>query len=79
VRRSDLRRHDLHKQRKWMRYLLRRQNGKCKYCGVKMKKGDRLTRPTFDHVAPVSKGGDHHIENGVAACWECNNRKGDRL
>jgi 5-methylcytosine-specific restriction endonuclease McrA len=33
---------------------------------------------TVDHLLPVSRGGEDTWENLVAACVECNNRKGDR-
>lgn len=29
-----------------------------------------------DHVLPKSRGGPHTLENMVAACVRCNNRKG---
>ncbi len=48
-----------------------RDAGRCQYCG----------RPadTIDHVLAKSRGGPHCWENVVAACRECNSRKGDRL
>jgi 5-methylcytosine-specific restriction endonuclease McrA len=33
-------------------------------------------RATTDHVRPLSRGGDSHLMNLVAACWECNNDRG---
>ncbi|MCX7645463.1 MAG: HNH endonuclease [Rhodobacteraceae bacterium] len=43
----------------------------CQYCGAK---GDL----TFDHVVPRSRGGITSWENVVAACAQCNLRKGSR-
>ena len=34
---------------------------------------------TVDHVVPRSRGGEHVWTNVVAACPQCNARKGDRL
>jgi 5-methylcytosine-specific restriction endonuclease McrA len=34
---------------------------------------------TVDHVVPRSRGGGHEWTNVVAACSQCNARKGDRL
>lgn len=34
---------------------------------------------TVDHVHPVSRGGTNADDNLVAACWECNRSKSDRL
>jgi hypothetical protein len=32
---------------------------------------------TVDHRRPLSQGGDERRINLVAACWDCNNQKGD--
>lgn len=34
---------------------------------------------TVDHLVPRSRGGTHEWTNVVAACSQCNTRKGDRL
>jgi 5-methylcytosine-specific restriction endonuclease McrA len=52
--------------------VLRRDNYRCQYCGLS---GQSLT---IDHVVPKSKQGEDTWENLVAACVQCNNRKGDR-
>lgn len=46
--------------------------GRCFYCGG----SDRLT---IDHVVPLSRGGLHHPENLVAACFPCNRSKSNLL
>ena len=42
--------------------------GLCVYCGQPRK-------PTMDHIEPVSKGGEHGVENVVPACRRCNSSK----
>ncbi len=44
--------------------------GRCAYCMA------AVSRPEIDHVWPVSRGGDHVIDNAVPACRSCNARKG---
>jgi 5-methylcytosine-specific restriction endonuclease McrA len=51
--------------------IMIRDNFTCQYCGKK-------TELTIDHVLPVSRGGKTTFENCVAACKECNGRKGDK-
>ena len=34
---------------------------------------------TIDHIFPRNKGGENTWENLVAACGECNTKKGDNL
>lgn len=47
----------------------------CQYCG------DEFTpkQLTFDHVTPRASGGETHWKNIVAACFDCNVEKGDKL
>ncbi|GIJ45943.1 HNH endonuclease [Virgisporangium aliadipatigenens] len=47
-----------------------RDNRCCAYCG---READ-----TIDHVLPRSRGGGNTWLNTVAACYACNQRKGDR-
>lgn len=42
---------------------------RCVYCGRKVQ---RLTQ---DHIIPLSKGGNHTVQNVVPACSSCNKRK----
>jgi 5-methylcytosine-specific restriction endonuclease McrA len=44
----------------------------CQYCG-------RTTGLTIDHVIPRSKRGKSTFENCVAACKQCNSKKGSKL
>jgi len=52
--------------------IFRRDNYKCQYCGSSAKP------LTLDHLVPRAKGGGESWENLVAACVDCNNKKGDR-
>jgi 5-methylcytosine-specific restriction endonuclease McrA len=52
--------------------ILSAHGGRCAYCGR------RLTKPTRDHVIPISRGGHHTADNIVPACRWCNTSKGDR-
>lgn len=54
--------------------LFERDKNICAYCGTDCKRVD-LTR---DHVTPTSKGGKDTWENVVAACYGCNQYKGDK-
>lgn len=59
----------------------------CAYCGVRCNPGDSgqglgdvgPTYPTLDHVTPLVLGGAHNASNAVLACFDCNNRKGNRI
>jgi 5-methylcytosine-specific restriction endonuclease McrA len=54
------------------REIFRRDNYTCQYCG-------RQTHHlTIDHVIPRHRGGGHRWDNLVAACPNCNRRKGGR-
>ena len=54
------------------REILWRDGYRCQYCG---RQSDNLT---IDHVVPRHRGGEHSWENLVAACPQCNRRKGGR-
>lgn len=58
-----------------MANLLRRDEGKCRYCG------DDLTNRTgtVDHYIPTSKGGKNCWTNAVLCCTTCNSRKSDAV
>lgn len=54
--------------------VLTRDGFQCQYCLGEFAR-DELT---YDHVLPRSRGGKTCWENIVAACYECNSKKGDR-
>jgi len=54
------------------REIFRRDNYTCQYCGK------RDMKLTVDHVIPKRLGGKHIWTNVVAACHECNHKKGGR-
>lgn len=54
------------------REVMRRDNFTCQYCG------SRQPLLTIDHVVPRHVGGQHRWDNVVAACQNCNRRKGGR-
>lgn len=54
--------------------LYYRDHAECAYCG----KGLTVQEVTMDHVVPVSKGGPTTWDNIVAACNDCNSRKGNK-
>lgn len=54
------------------REILRRDEYRCQYCGR------NASQLTIDHVVPRHRGGEHSWENLVAACPQCNRRKGGR-
>jgi 5-methylcytosine-specific restriction endonuclease McrA len=53
--------------------IFRRDNFTCQYCGRKTKD------LTIDHIIPRSRGGTDTWKNVVAACPNCNHRKGGKL
>jgi 5-methylcytosine-specific restriction endonuclease McrA len=52
--------------------VFRRDNYTCQYCGSNQR------QLTLDHVKPRMLGGAHSWENLVAACRQCNHKKGGR-
>ena len=54
------------------REILRRDGYRCQYCG------QVTNHLTIDHVVPRFRGGQHSWTNLVAACPQCNRRKGGR-
>lgn len=67
--------------------VFERDGWACQLCGkpvLRRAKRCRLTRrlhprtASLDHIVPLSKGGDHCMQNTQCACLECNVRKGAR-
>lgn len=56
------------------RGVLMRDREMCQYCGLQPGRAHL----TVDHVLPRSRGGGTTWENVVAACRDCNHRKGGR-
>ena len=54
--------------------LMLRDNGKCQYCGKKL----RSDEATLDHVNPRSRAGDMSWLNIVISCFPCNVKKRNR-
>jgi 5-methylcytosine-specific restriction endonuclease McrA len=54
--------------------ILMRDRHRCQYCGAQGTGFDL----TIDHIIPRSRGGRTVSENLCAACFACNQRKGDR-
>lgn len=55
--------------------LYYRDHAECSYCSKKL----TIAELTMDHVIPGSKGGATSWNNIVAACNDCNSRKGNQL
>lgn len=60
-----------HESRQRRDRVLERDGYICRYCGE--------PATIADHVVPLSKGGLDIQENMVAACFDCNSSKGDKL
>lgn len=54
------------------RAVFERDDYTCRYCG------QRGVRLECDHVIPVSRGGEHGMENLATACRTCNRSKRDK-
>jgi 5-methylcytosine-specific restriction endonuclease McrA len=55
--------------------ILLRDRNTCQYCGIVLPSSEL----TLDHVIPRSRGGTSTWENLVAACHDCNRRKGNLM
>ena len=56
-------------------YILHRDNWTCQYCD---RPAGKSRTPTLEHVIPESKGGPSRVYNLVAACQQCNTKKGNQ-
>ncbi len=54
--------------------VFRRDSYVCQYCRLAL----TPSQATIDHVKPKADGGDNSWKNCVTACFECNNKKGNR-
>ena len=60
--------------------LCAEQNHRCAYCGLAFiynAGSAHPLAPTIEHVIRLADGGLRVWENEVAACWSCNNRRGE--
>lgn len=57
-----------------LEHLLELGNHRCAWCGYDLTKPN--ARPTRDHVVPKIKGGPTRLENEVASCGSCNQKRG---
>lgn len=57
-----------------------RDKGRCRYCAVEVEFSDHVseTGGSYDHVTPITLGGENNLENVVVACRGCNNAKAGR-
>jgi 5-methylcytosine-specific restriction enzyme A len=56
---------------KWMKAIVfQAYEGKCSDCGI-----TTTSTATFDHIVPVTDGGETHIENLQLMCQRCNNEE----
>lgn len=55
-------------------HLLELGGWKCAWCGYDLEKPN--ARPTRDHIVPKIKGGPTRLENEVASCGSCNQKRG---
>jgi len=55
----------------------------CSYCNNKCVTNPKLSNSkryiTIDHIIPISKGGNHTIDNLTTACRSCNSKKSNKL
>lgn len=61
--------------------IMERDHWTCQLCGSHMDpdvKAPDPKSPTWDHIVPLSEGGDHTWANLQACCYGCNSRKSNR-
>jgi 5-methylcytosine-specific restriction endonuclease McrA len=60
-------------RRKLLPALLERDPHRCAWCH------DETGPLVADHILPLSRFGENHIDNLQILCWSCNSAKGARL
>lgn len=67
-----------------LNYLMKRDKGRCKLCGITVRRySDERAwsaddQATTDHIVPLSAGGEHTKRNCQLVCRRCNYEKGDK-
>lgn len=51
---------------------------RCAKCRRMLSNWEGCERPTIDHIVPVSKGGEHTLDNVQPLCRSCNSQKNDK-
>lgn len=62
--------------------VLARDDYVCHLCGQETLPGEGQHHPrypTLDHLIPLSRGGEHSMENVATACFRCNTRRSNKL
>ena len=60
--------HRLQAKHHWKKEVYIRDRFVCQWCGQ--------AADTIDHIVPKSIGGPDEVWNGLASCYECNQRRG---
>lgn len=81
--------HNVKTRRRIKEAILKKQNGQCIYCcrtllypvpPRQLRDDVHPLAATFEHLTPVGKGGSERGRDNLAlACYECNNRRQDRM
>lgn len=76
----DRYRKELSRDTELLSAIRKRDGAHCRYCGVEVNWKDRRSSVggTYDHLVPVSQGGENTYDNVVVSCRGCNQRKGPR-
>jgi hypothetical protein len=57
----------------------KKTQGNCMYCDKSVGEAlNRIGRWEIDHLVPIAKGGQDHIQNAVVSCVPCNSYKSDK-
>ncbi|MDJ0735247.1 MAG: HNH endonuclease [Nostocaceae cyanobacterium] len=57
------------------KYVFQRDKYQCQSCG----KTDLETNLSIDHIIPLSRGGSNDISNLQTLCFNCNQKKTDKI
>lgn len=71
---SEIKANGLLKVKYSRKNIFHRDENRCQYCGTEKARKEL----TVDHIIPRSRGGRNTFTNIVAACKECNSKKGDK-